>query len=160
MHTQETAMEILALKREGLSDRKIARRLGIDRRTVKRYCNDPSVIGRSKARTRTSLLDPYKEQIGAWLDDDSYVSAQWIHSRLKGIGYAGSYERVKLFVRGQKEERGRIAYIRFETEPGQQAQVDFAEFVVDRNDGTQRKYYLFIMVLGYSRMMYLELLER
>jgi len=160
MHTQETAMDILALKREGLSDRKIARRLGIDRRTVKRYCNDPSIIGRAKPRTRTSHLDPFKEQIRLWLDDDGHISAHWIYNRLKAFGYPGCYERVKVFVRGLKEERGRIAYIRFETEPGLQAQVDFAEFMVDRNDGSQRKYYLFIMVLGYSRMMYLELLER
>jgi len=153
-------MEILALKREGFSDRHISRRLGIDRRTVKRYCVDPSVIGRRKETVRPSLLDPYKPQIELWLGEDEGVSAQWVFDRLGPMGFTGSYERVKIFVRSQKEERCRVAYVRFETEPGRQAQVDFGEFVVERSDGTQRKYFLFIMVLGYSRMLYVELLER
>lgn len=160
MQTQETAMDILALKREGFSDRHISRRLGIDRRTVKRYCEDPSVIGRRKETVRPSILDSYKAQVEHWLDDDDGVTARWILCRLMPLGYTGSYERVKVFVRSQKQERSHVAYLRFETEPGRQAQVDFAEFVVERSDGTQRKYFLFVMVLGYSRMLYVELLER
>lgn len=160
MQTQEVAMEILALKREGFSDRHISRKLGIDRRTVKRYCEDPSVIGHRKETIRPSILDPYKAQIELWLGEDEGVSAQWVFDRLGPLGFPGSYERVKIFVRAQKEERCRVAYVRFETEPGRQAQVDFGEFVVERSDATQRKYFLFIMVLGYSRMLYVELLER
>ena len=59
-----------------------------------------------------------------------------------------------------KEERQRIAYMRFETEPGYQAQVDFGEFQVVRADGTVLKYYLFSMILGYSRRIYGEFIER
>jgi len=38
-----------------------------------------------------------------------------------------------------KEERQRIAYMRFETEPGYQSQVDFGEFQFDRADGANGK---------------------
>jgi hypothetical protein len=50
--------------------------------------------------------------------------------------------------------------MRFETEPGYQAQVDFGEFQVAEADGSVKKLYLFSMILGYSRRMYGELVER
>ncbi len=161
-HTQEMVMDILAMKRNGFSNRHISCKLGIDRRTVKRYCDDPSLIGHCKPVVRRSVLDPFKGciRIDGMLEDDGGLTAWWICSRLMAEGYSGSYERVKVYVRCRKEELGRVAYLRFETEPAEQAQVDFAEFVVERSDGTQRKYYLFIMVLGYSRMLYAELLEQ
>jgi transposase len=65
---------------------------------------------------------------------------------------------VRAFVRDRKEECGRIAYLRFETEPGRQAQVDFGEFKVVDGEGGERSYYLFSMVLGYSRQLYGEYL--
>lgn len=53
---------------------------------------------------------------------------------------------------------GAKATIRFETLPGQQAQVDWGQFTVNWN-GKKKRIYAFIMVLGYSRMMYLEFTE-
>jgi len=50
--------------------------------------------------------------------------------------------------------------VRFETEPGQQAQVDFGEYQVSQPDGTVTKLYHFSLILGYSRQLYGELLER
>ena len=53
-----------------------------------------------------------------------------------------------------------MAYLRFETEPGFQAQVDFGEFLVVNADGSVDKYYLFPMILGYSRKIYAELIRK
>ena len=75
-------------------------------------------------------------------------------------GYTGGYTLVKDAVQAIKGERQRLAYIRFETEPGFQAQVDFGDFQVIRPDGSRQTYYLFSMILGHSRMLYAELLER
>ena len=50
--------------------------------------------------------------------------------------------------------------MRFETEPGMQAQVDFGEFKVEGPGGSSKKLYLFSMILGYSRRIYAELVER
>ena len=50
--------------------------------------------------------------------------------------------------------------MRFETETGYQAQVDFGEFQITRPDGSVTKLYLFSMILGYSRKLYAELIER
>jgi hypothetical protein len=50
--------------------------------------------------------------------------------------------------------------MRFETEPGFQAQVDFGAFQVENADGSIRTLYLFTMILGYSRKIYGELIDR
>lgn len=154
-------MDILSLHRKGLKQRAIARNLGISRNTVKKYIDNPELAFESQGfRKRISRLDPYKDNIVAWLEDDMDYSATWIYDRLTNVGFAGSYEIVKRRVRLLKAERQRVAYMRFETEPGYQAQVDFGEFQVEHADGHIQKLYLFSMILGYSRKMYAELIER
>jgi transposase len=48
----------------------------------------------------------------------------------------------------------------FETEPGYQAQVDFGEYQVEHANGRIEKLYMFSIILGYSRKIYAELIER
>lgn len=161
MKSKEDALDIRLLKKEGLSARHIARRLGIDPRTVKKYALEPEKAFQSRStNARKSKLSPFMGNVVAWLNQDIEYSATWIYDRLKPMGYTGGYEIVKRLVRKMKAERVRIAYIRFETEPGLQAQVDWGEFVLIMPDGTIRKLYLFAMILGYSRMLYAELVER
>jgi len=157
---KETILDILLLQRKGLSQRKIARKLGISRNTVKKYIDNQGYpeVGRNKTK-RKSLLDQFKGNIAAWIDEDSEYRATLIYDRLCNMGFTGSYEIVKRKVHQIKSERQQIAYMRFETEPGFQAQVDFGEFQVENADGTIRKLYLFSMILGYSRKPYGELIE-
>jgi len=149
------------LRRKGLSQRKIARKLGISRNTVKKYPDNPELAGEHRRiRKRKSLLDPYRDNIKAWLEEDMDYTATWIYDRLSAMGFSGSYEIVKRRVSGIKSERQKIAYMRFETEPGYQEQVDFGEFQAERADGSVKKLYLFSMILWYSRKIYGELVER
>ncbi len=152
-------MDILSLHHKGLKQRAIARKLGISRNTVKKYIEDPElVLSPAAPRQRKSLLDPFHDNIEAWLNDDDYT-ATWIYDRLVNMGFAGSYEIVKRRVSQAKGQRQQVAYIRFETEPGYQAQVDFAEFQITRTDGKVEKRFLFSMILGYSRKIYAELIR-
>jgi transposase len=48
------------------------------------------------------------------------------------------------------------AVYRYETDPGKQSQVDLGEFCHIDTDGKRRKLYAFSMILGYSRMRYVE----
>jgi len=154
-------LDILLMHRRGLSQRQIARKLGVSRNTVKKYMENPELPGSGhKLVRRKSLLDPYHDNITSWLDEDIDYSGTWIYDRLCNIGFSGSYEIVKRKVRALKEERQRIAYMRFETEPGYQAQVDFGEFQVENANGTIKKLYLFSMILGYSRKIYGALVKR
>jgi transposase len=154
-------VDVLVLKRKGLSQREIARRLGIHRKTVKKYLEHPGLVGRYEMKKpRRSKLSAFMGTIESWLEDDERYKATWIYDHLRPLGYGGSYETVKRKVRQLKEERSRRAYIRFETEPGRQAQVDFGEFQVESSGGGIEKYYLFSMILGYSRKLYAELIAR
>ena len=119
-------MDILTLHRKGHKQRAIARRLGISRNTVKKYIENPDLVFTpEKPRQRKSLLDPFDDNITAWLNEDDYT-ATWIYDRLVNMGFAGSYEIVKRKVHQVKGQRQKLAYMRFETEPGFQAQVDLA----------------------------------
>jgi len=154
-------LDILTLHRKGLKQRAIARKLGISRNTVKKYVENPHLVFEPpQFRNRKSLLDPYTDNIKAWIEEDSDYTATWIYDRLSNMGFVGSYEIVKRRVRQIKESYHKVAYMRFETEPGYQAQVDFGEFQVAKPDGGVEKLYLFSMILGYSRKMYAELIER
>jgi len=154
-------LDILTLKRKGLSQRKIARKLGISRNTVKKYLENPEFLDSQKREgKRKSLLDPYIGNIEAWLSEDIFYTGTWIYDRLSNMGFSGSYEIVKRRIHELKAERQKIAYMRFETEPGYQAQVDFGEFQVEDADGSIKKFYLFSMILGYSRRIYGELIEK
>jgi transposase len=154
---KEECMDIWVLKRRGYSDRAVSRRLGIDRRTVRKYMESGEFPQYRKV-VRVSKLEPYFGLIGDWLGQDDF-QATWIYRRLVSLGYTGSYEVVKRYVKGLKRERDRVAYIRFETEPGRQAQVDFGDFQVLGFDGSVRTVYVFVMVLGYSRHMYVEFVD-
>ena len=154
-------MDILTLHRRGLKQRAIARKLGISRNTVKKYIDHPELaFAPARRRTRRSQLDAYQDNIRAWLEEDSNYRASWIYDRLTTMGFAGSYEIVKRRVRQIKDNYHKVAYMRFETEPGYQGQVDFGEFQVFNADGSVTKLFLFSMILGYSRKMYAELIER
>ena len=161
MIARETRVDISYFHRQGLSYREISRKTGRDRRTVKRYAENPELLGQGRARVeRQSILDAFMPSIENWLNDDPQYRATWIFDQLRKLGYKGSYHVVKRAVRAIKQENSRIAYLRFETDPGKQAQVDFGDFKVVEWDGSERTLYLFSMVLGFSRTPYCEYLER
>ena len=161
MISRETKVDISYFHRQGHSYREIARKSGRDRRTVKRYAENPELIGQGRAKVeRPSILDPFVPVIKGWLEDDGEYQASWILDQIRKLGYSGGYTIVKDLVREIKQERSRIAYLRFETEPGRQAQVDFGDFKVVKADGSERTLYKFSMILGFSRTPYCEFLDR
>lgn len=159
MTTLEVFMDIISLHRQGLSMRAIARKLGIHRDTVKKHIEGKSLPQYRKNKRLESILDPYRQTIDDYLAEDDY-QATWLLDRLKNMGYSGSYETVRDYVRLVKERHNRLAYTRFETEPGLQAQVDWGDFQVANPDGSSTTKYMFLMILGYSRAMYIEFVEQ
>ena len=138
----------------------IGRALSIDRRTVKRLSlmKDPPPL-KGGRRKRSSKLDRYKGQIDSWIDEDIKIYATNIEEKLEKLGWDGSYSTVKRYIRQKKEEKRKIATVRFETLPGKQAQVDFAEETVRYADGRKERIVLFQMTLGFSRMKIVEISE-
>jgi transposase len=147
---------ILDLHRQGLSVTAIARRTGRDPKTIRKYIErglELPVYG-PRQTGRPNKLAPYldylRERIAAFPD----LSAVRLTRELRERGYTGAYTAVKRFVAAIRPDEGPKPYeVRFETPAGQQAQVDFARFVVTFQDEPEmtRIVWLFSMVLGHSR---------
>lgn len=150
-------MDIRSDRQKGMSYTEIARKYHIDPRTAKRYAESDTRPVYSLSEPKASKLDPYKEQIDIWLEEAPY-SATRVLEKIKERGFPGEYSIVKQYVRSKKEQLDEKATVRFETTPGLQGQVDWA-FFEDHHvleNGKLKKLYCFLMVLGYSRMRYIE----
>lgn len=159
MIAKGVCMDIFTLRRQGHSIRSIAKKLGLHRDTVTKYLEKGELPRYTKGKRRESILSPYKQVIQDLLAEDAY-QATWIFERIQHLGYPGGYDTVRHYVQGIKEQQSRLAYIRFETEPGRQGQMDWAEFQVSEADGQTSSVYLFVLLLGFSRAMYAEFAHR
>ena len=148
---------ILELHRQGLPVSAIARRTGVDRKTVRKYIKaglEPPHYG--PRRPRPTLLDAHhaylRERVAAFPD----LSARRLMREMRGFGYAGGYSQLTEFLRQVRPAASAGFERRFETPPGKQAQVDFAQFRTEFTDepGTTRIVWLFSMVLGHSRLIW------
>jgi transposase len=88
MVSREVFMDIIALRRQGHSIRRIARKLGIHRKTVKKHLESNSFPAYHKSKPKASILDPYRQLIQDYLEQDDY-QATWIFDRLRKQGYGG-----------------------------------------------------------------------
>ena len=142
------------MKDRGMSNREIAMDLGISRNTVSKLLKTTRLADHRK-RKRGSKLDPYRENIRSLIDDHN-LSAVRILEEIRKIGYDGGYTILKDYCHELRKDRRIQAVYRYETKPGKQSQVDFGEFGYIDMDGKRRKLYAFSMILGYSRMRYVE----
>lgn len=150
-------MEIRNERKKGLSYTEIARKHHIDPRTAKKYAESDVRPVYTLTAPKPSKLDPYKHLIDMWLEEAPY-SAVRIHEKLMEQGCDCKYTIVRQYVATRKAALNEKATVRFETMPGLQGQVDwgfFENYKVLEN-GESRKLYCFLMVLGYSRMRYIE----
>ncbi len=150
-------MEIRSDRQKGMSFAEIARKYHLDPRTAKKYALSETKPVYKLSQPRPSKLDPYKQQINVWLEEAPYSAAR-ILEKLQDQGFEGKYSIVKEYVRGQKKDLEEKATVRFETMPGLQGQVDWAFFEdhIVLEAGKPKKLYCFLMILGYSRMRYIE----
>ncbi|MBW1778808.1 MAG: IS21 family transposase [Deltaproteobacteria bacterium] len=156
MIDKAAVFEIIRLKHLGWSDRKIARHLCIDRSSVKKYAKNPDCTFKVPPR-RASKLEPYVEQVQQWLDQDPEVAATVVLQHLSQRGFDGKITIVRDLVRRLRGPRKkRQAYLRFESEPGAQMQIDWGHFGSLAYGSTHRKLYALAVVEAYSRMLYVE----
>jgi transposase len=156
MKDKSTIFEIIRLKHLGWSDRQIARHLRIDRVTVKKYLQNPDRQFKKPAR-RSSKLDPYLHLIDQWLDKDPEVKATVVLQHLRSKGFTGQITIVRDLLRKIRgPQKKRTVYIRFESDPGQQMQIDWGHFGSLAYGHTNRKLYALAVLEAYSRMLYVE----
>lgn len=152
---------IIALTQRGWSQRRIARELGIDRETVKRYAPAAKPATNPTAGSLPgppSLCEAHRAVIEAALERG--LTAQRIHQDLRSEqGFTGSYESVKRFVRRVGAAMP-LPFRRMECSPGEEVQVDFGQGAWIEADGKRRRPHLFRAVLSHSRKGYSEAVWR
>ena len=151
--------EIYEMKGAGRSIRGIAEDLGIARNTVRRYLNSPEAMRPKPRLPRASKLDPYPGYIDRRLDE-GLENCVVLHRELKGLGYDGGYSVLKAYVSPRRRRRQPEATVRFETAPGEQAQVDWGSLAYLGEDGKRHRIWVFVMTMGWSRACYVELVRR
>ena len=139
----------------GFSISAISRSTGHARETVRKYINKKTSPEPQKRPPRPSKLDPYKHYIEEKINEGPYTAAR-LFREIKEMGYDGEMTIVKDFVRKIRPKQGIPAVLRYETKPGIQAQVDWGEVGKVEVDGKIKKLFCFCMILGYSRMRYVE----
>jgi len=142
------------LGRQQLTVTQTATALKLDPRTVAKWRDAEFRPRAAPAVRRASKLDPFKGQIVRWLDTHPY-SAQQILQRLREMGFDGGRSIVKEYV-ARIRPTPKPAFLKLDFEPGECAQVDWGEWGTIGVGNTRRRLSLFVMVLCYSRRMYLE----
>ena len=141
---------------QGLSKTAIAERIGISRRCLYKWIAQGDLerdvdVTTVRYPRRPTQLDPYHALIRQRLETYPELTAVRLFEEVRAAGYPGSLTQVKVFVRRVRPVPPPEEAIRFETPPGQQAQVDFAQ--VRLPWGTR---YALMVVLGYSRLLWFQ----
>lgn len=144
------------LLEQGLSKTAIAVRAGVSRGLIYHLLRTGQLerdltaprVGRTRPPGR-QRLDPYKPLIETRLATYPALRAVRLFAECRAAGYPGSYTQLRVYVRGVRPTPLPDPVVRFETAPGQQAQVDFAEVRLPWG-----KRYALLIVLGYSRLLW------
>lgn len=116
--------------------------------------SNPAISPAGSKAGRVSHCEPFEIFIKTGLDRG--LSAQRIHQDLVSEQqFAGGYDSVKRFVR-QLEQAHPLPFRRMESEPGQEAQVDFGQGAWVVEDGRRRRPHVLRVVLSHSRKGYTE----
>jgi transposase len=141
--------EAKILRRQGKKISDIAQALGKSERTVYYYLSQETRA--RKQRHYPSKLNAYKSFIDSILKDTPDYNRVVLADRLHKIGYDGGMSILREYAAQKQVQITTQAVIRFETEPGYQAQVDWKVHGTKIVDGKKQKLYAFTMVFGYSR---------
>jgi transposase len=148
--------ELKELQRQGMSIQGISKLTGWDRKTIRKYLQQPSALPEYGPRqAQASKLDPFKPYLeermraGVW-------NACVLLRELRERNYCGGYTILKDWLQPQRKATRTVAVRRFETPPGKQAQVDWGHLGTLEWEDQERKLWAFTFTLGYSRRMMAE----
>jgi transposase len=149
---------IREMLRDGVSVSEIARRTGVDRKTIRRIRGQGGHPIPRPRPPRPRLLDPYaaylQHRVAAGV-----LNATKLCGELQRQGYPGGVAQVRRFVRPLRPVAPLVTE-RFETPAGHQGQVDWASCGRIWHDGQWRPLSAFVLTLGYSRRQYVEFTVR
>lgn len=144
MNEESLVQRVLHLRQvEKLSQRQIAKSLGIGRKRVRRILNGSAL---AVSIPKVSILDEYNNLIAHWYKQYPNLKATQVYERLKAYGYQGGYVSVARFTRENRAPK-QSAYHPLTFLPGEEAQIDWFFF----NHEQLGQVAGFVYVLSYSR---------
>jgi len=155
MLTQEEFIEMKILKKHGKSIRKIAKETNRSRNTVRKHLKAKD-LPKYRARPKVvSKLNPYIDYLKNRIElaEPHFLPATVLFREIQEQGYSGKITILRSFLQTIRKKEDKPIQ-RYETEPGEQMQVDWATL-----RGGSHPLKAFVAVLGYSRKMYIEFTE-
>lgn len=151
-------MNIKEMFAMGITISEIAHQTGRDRKTIRKIINGQDKRKYQRA-VHPSLLDSFKPYIVERMSK-GVMNATKIYGEIEKMGYQGKISILRDFIQPLRPIAESRYTVRFETLPGEQAQCDWGSFGTIIENETQQRLYCFVMVLSYSRMMYIEFTTR
>ena len=150
----EAWMQLQELYQQGMSQSQIARELGLDRKTVRKYLKQPpgAYPQRAARGCKSDAYLPYLRE--RW--EQGVHNATKLFREVKQRGYQGGSSQLRALVGAWRSEERERAFVRFETGPGEQAQMDWG--TLGRFE--KHRLYVFALTLCYWRMRYIEFTQR
>ena len=160
---EELEMRIITLHQSGKSIRELTKEFRISRNTVRRILrnneiqrNDGHHAVGSKKAPGGSKLDPFMPEIERLLAEYPDITGQRMFESLREAGYRGGITIVRQRLAKLRSQPKKEAVIRFETEPGEQGQMDWSPYTIDFKRGGRTTVLCFSYVLGYSRRQFID----
>jgi transposase len=163
MYGREQRVLLRHYLERGLTKAEIARELGVSRRSVYNWIEagqldrelDEAPVRYSPRPAVARKIDQFRGIVEARLNEFPRLTATRLFDELRAAGYGGGYTQLKEYVREVRPTPAPDPIVRFETPPGHQGQVDFAEFRLPWG-----KRYALVVVLAHSRLLWLQFYER
>jgi len=164
MTEEELKMEVVILKRKGLSQRGMARKLKVGRKKVRNILNQydreqahgNDLLASCRKGTRASKLDVWGTFISQNLEKFPDITAVRMHEKLVEEGFDGGITIVRNRLRQIRPKPVKEPVIRFETAPGKQGQMDWSPYKINFRHTGRQEVLCFSYVLGYSRRQYID----
>lgn len=151
-----TIVDIRRLRDAGLSKAQVAKRLGLNRRTVSKYWDGKTESPTPpEGKERASLVTPWLEYIKGRLEKYPELSAKRLCAEVIQRGYRGSERTLRREVAKLRPAQSRT-YTPQKTLPGEQAQADWGQVGSTTLLNRVYKLYCFVLTLSWSRLAYVE----
>jgi transposase len=156
MMSKETEAEILRLfHAEGWRRNTIARQLGLHHSAVERALVRNGVVSHRVRRQKIDEFIPFIKHI---LEKYPKLNGTRLYHMVKERGYAGGVDHFRDLIKPLRPQKSPEAYLRLGTLPGEQAQCDWAHFGKIKVGNAERRLLAFVLVLSWSRRIFLRFL--
>jgi len=153
---------IVTMHARGWAIRALARHFDIGRNTVRRILRQ-NVAQREQGHDvvpakiqRTSKLDAYRPLIDALLTQFPDITGVRMYEKLVAAGFDGKKTIVCDLLRKIRPRPKKEPVVRFETQPGEQAQMDWSPYTINFTDQGKKQVLCFSWILGFSRRQYID----